>query len=412
MLTFYRPARSRVLSQAYYTRLLKMSPSGYWPLWDGHGARATSLITAQASENLLSYGTFETAGSTETFAGWIDRAGTGAIADEGSIVHAGSHACKLTRGDDNNLWVYQDVVVVPGDSLALSLWARGDGSVGGRYALYDLINSAWIKEMTATAVTATSYAQVQAAITVPATCTLARLYLAGPTAAGSVYFDDVTLTGLGTLHGSYSPSGVTYGQAGIGDGHSACSFSGTATSVLIGSKRFNAIWDPNLGSAIAWGKIAASDWTDTAEHRYLFHPKSSADPNYYIVFGKNGDAAHTLFWRRKVGNGKDSNEHTYAFDPAGPDALWFCMGMTWDTTTPRLRGYLYVPTVLAFTQVFDEAGADMDEWSTTTHPVDDYNTCLMAGATQAQEFVGSGAHACYWGGKALSAADMRHAMVL
>jgi hypothetical protein len=407
MLTYYRPPRHRLLGQDYYKRLLATGPSGYWPLWDNAGAQAQGLILSAASENLVSNPTFEALHGIETFAGWRDRAGTGAIADEGTIVHAGSHAAKLTRGDDDNLWISQDLKVVPGDTLSLSFWARGDGSVAGRYCLYDLINAGWIVAFTTTGVTAAAYSEVTASPTVPAGCTRLRLYLAGPTEAGSVYFDDCTLTGTGSLHGSYAPSGVTLAQPGIGDGKAAASFSGAATCVLLGSNRFNAVWDGDLGSAIVWGKMSTAQWADTAEHRYLFHAKSANDPHAYIVFGKQ-NVAKTLFWRRKQADGKDTNEQTYAFG-TGP-VTWFCMGYCWDTTTPRLRGYLYVPGSLPFTEVFSMAGGDMDAWS--TNPVNDYNTALMAGSTEAQEWTGLGAHACYWGGRTLSKAEMQHVMVL
>jgi len=154
--------------------------------------------------------------------------------------------------------------------------------------------------------------------------------------------------------------------------------------------------------------MTSAQWADTAEHRYLFHPKSAADANVYLVFGKNS-AAQTLFWRRKAGSGLDTNEQTYAFSPAGPADTWFCMGMTWNQATPRLRGYLYVPGVLPFTEQFDEAGSDVDPWG--TNPVDDYNTVIMAGATDAQEWAGDGAHVAYWS-RQLSKAEMQHVMVL
>jgi len=229
----------------------------------------------------------------------------------------------------------------------------------------------------------------------------------GPTQAGSVYFDDATLTGTGTLHGSYPATGVTLGAVGIGDGRSGATFSGTATCALIGSNRFDAVWDGDLGSAIAWGKMTTAQWADTAEHRYMFHVKSAADPNCYVVFGKQ-NVAKTLFWRRKQADGSDTNEQTHLFS-TGPET-WFCMGYTWDTTTPRLRGYLYVPGTLPFTEVFTIAGADMDAWG--TNPANDYNSVIMAGSTAAQEWTGDGAHVCYWAGQALSYAQMQHVMVL
>jgi len=392
----------------YYKKVLSYAPTAYWPLWEPSGYMAKSLVVNDvAAENLLSYGGFETDSASHglTFAGWQQRVGTGAIADEGVLVHSGSHAAKLTRGTDDNTWIYEDVKVVPGDSLSLSFWARGDGSVSGRYAAYDRTNSAWIIGFTTTGVTGAAYAEVTDTVIVPATCGVIRLYLAVSTSAGDVYFDDVSLDGQGVLDGAYPPSGATLGQPGIGDGHTSAQFTGVATSVYIGSNRFDAVWNGDKGSAIAWGRMSAAQWADVAEYRYLFHPKSANDAHYYVAFGK-ASVANRLAWRRKVGLGLDTNEQTYTFG-AAPGG-WVCMGYVWDITVPNLRGYLYAPDDLAFTEVFDIAGADMNAWG--THPVNDINTVLMAGSTEAQEWTGWGAHVAYWAGQAFTAVQMQQLM--
>ena len=68
-------------------------------------------------------------------------------------------------------------------------------------------------------------------------------------------------------------------------------------------------------------------------------------------------------------------------------------------------GYVYVPGELAFTEVFDVAGLDMNPWG--AHPVTDLNTVLMAGSTSAQEWIGWGAHVAYWRGRALTAEETK-----
>jgi hypothetical protein len=392
----------------YTNKLLGYGPDVYWPLSDASGIVGKSLICNTAIENLVANPGFEYTGGAN-WTGWVERVGTGAIADEGVIVHSGSHAAKLTRGADSSTWIYQYIKVIPGETLALSLYARGDGTNEGRYAVYDYNNSAWITPMTVTGVAAAAYAEVTDTIDVPATCNLITLYLAVPTTGGLCYFDDISITGVGTLDGAYVGSGITLGQPGIGDGNPAAHFDGNNTTFFTGSQRFNAVWDGDVGTAIAWGCIAAADWTDTDAYRYLFHPKSMNDAHYYVVFGK-ADVAHRLIWRRKAGAGKNVNEQSYTFAPTGPDNTWFCMGYTWDINVPNLRGYLYAPGVLDFTEVFDVAGADMDAWG--DHPVTDQSCVMMAGGLSGQEFEGKGAHIAYWAGRAFTAAQMQDIMTL
>ena len=236
-----------------------------------------------------------------------------------------------------------------------------------------------------------------------------KLYFAVPTAAGSCYFDDVTVTGETSLNGSYSGAGITFGQPGIGDGNTSVNFNGVTTFVLVGSNRLDAVWNGDKGSAIAWGNIAAGDWTDVAEFRYLFHMKSINDSSVYLAFGKH-NVAHQIFWRRKLGVAVSDNEQTYTFAPSGPTSF-FCMGYVWDVSVPRLRGYVYAPGVLPFTEVFNVAGADMNAWG--DHPVSNgLDALLMAGSPSAQEFEGDSAHIAYWAGQALTAGQMQNVMML
>ncbi len=141
--------------------------------------------------DIILNGNFETY-SAPDWTYWVRRVSDGAIAAEGSIVHGGSYAVKLTAGASVDTWVYQDIVTEPNHRYNLRVWARGDGTYSGRYALYDSINAAWITALTTLGVTNATYEQVDINFLAPAACTGVRLYLACPsTDTGYCYVDDV-----------------------------------------------------------------------------------------------------------------------------------------------------------------------------------------------------------------------------
>ncbi len=410
-----------VLSKISYSNRLRASgATALWPLSELAGRSALDLTGHLApAVNLLLNGNFETAGAggADVFAVWDDVAGDGVIAVEGALVHGGAAAAKLTSGPSVNTWLRQGptqqtvMYVIPGYTYTLNIYTRGDGSNSGRYAIYNETAGAYLTPLTSLAVPGTAYTLKSYPIVIPAGCYALRIYLAGPSVNGGVcYFDDVSLTIDQPLHGLYAPSGVTYGQPGLFS--PAAQFSGASSSVQIGSPAFNAFWNGNLGSALAWGMVDGSArWTDASEFRYLFHAKSRPDQTVYLVFGKHTDS-HTLFWRRRRAAG--TYEKKYVFAPAGT-LDWFCMGMTWDvvSTPKRIACYLYTHADRVFQVVSDEAPALGNElWDNATYPVDDSNALLMAGGPSAQEWIGLGSLSAYWSGQALSIAQMQRMMVL
>lgn len=397
-----------ISSRSYLDKIRAMYPAYLKAIWGLDDTNNVALAdnAAATSSDIAINGGFEYSATSTVFGGWLQRPGTGTISAEAVLVHGGSSSCKLVRGADDNTWVYQDFVVAPGQSYAVSFFTQGDGTNQGRYGFWDTTNGAWIKTFTATGVTAAAFAEVTDTLVVPATCSVARIYFAVPPTTGTAYFDDLTVTGITSLNGAYYGAGITKSQAGIGDGGTSVAFDGNGTSVYIGTNKFASIWDGDVGSAIAWGKIGASDWSDTAEFRYLFHIKSHPDSSCYVVFGKS-NVANTLMWRRKAGVGLNTNEQTYAF--VSPPTGWFCMGFSWDINIPRLRGYLFSPGNLAFTEVFNVAGSDMNAWG--DRPASSYETVLAAGATQtAQELVGSLDLVALWCGKTLTSGEFAEVM--
>lgn len=81
---------------------------------------------------------------------------------------------------------------------------------------------------------------------------------------GSSIAEDVMLLGDGT------PSNVTFGVAGIGDGKTAGSFNGSTSHVDVYSSALNSAFNHDELTMSVWGKVSGVGvWTDAVE-RYLF----------------------------------------------------------------------------------------------------------------------------------------------
>jgi len=402
-------SRRRRIGATYLDRILAAGPTSYWPLSDPAGRTALELAgLVGAAADTVFHGGFETAGAggADIWAGWGEAAGDGALADEGTLVHAGSHAAKLTSGASDNTRVTNGTArVSPGQTYTYSFWTRGDGTNAGKYAIRDNTNSTWLVSLQTTGVSGETYTEVTGQFVAPAGCHELLVYFWGPSANGGIaYFDDLVITGPVDCKGYYAASGVTYGVDGMGDGRAAVQVDGTAY-VQFGNRGYDQFWDGDAGSALAWGRVSASgQWTDSTI-RYLWHPKASNDATYYLVLGKHSDN-HTLMWRRRAGG------TTYAvhkvFAPSGP-LTWFCMGMTWDISVPHAACYLYADGTFEVVEDADPPPGGMDAWG--AHPMDDDNAVLLAGSTSSQQWIGRGAHMAYWAGRELGADQMRALMV-
>ncbi len=144
----------------------------------------------------LTNGGFETSGGggDDVFGTWSETKGSGTIADEGTIVHGGAHACKMTSGVSDDCHIDQDIAATPGKLHKLVMWARGDGTNAGRYYIYDVTNSAVITNTTSTGIIGTSYTKVEVWFTAPIGCVSVRIRLWSPVASGGIcYYDDVSI---------------------------------------------------------------------------------------------------------------------------------------------------------------------------------------------------------------------------
>lgn len=156
---------------------------------------ARTVVDTYATTELVVNGGFETtgAGGADAFGTWAETAGDGAIADEGAIVNAGSHAAKLTAGATTNTTLAQTFTVIPGKTYTLSVYARGDGTYSGRYAFYDNTHAVYIKTATTVAQTAAEYANKTFTVIAPPGCLSLIVYLLCPADnTGIAYFDTIS----------------------------------------------------------------------------------------------------------------------------------------------------------------------------------------------------------------------------
>ena len=164
---------------------------------------STSYVITPINLDTIGYsyngngGDFELPGGTIWY-GWTNTVGTGAIADETTIVHTSpGHSAKLTAGSSVNTEIDHTISYKfkPSTNYTITFWTYGDGTHSGRFRVYDVTNSAYINALTDTALTAASWNQYTYNFTTPANCYSVRLYLYCPATNGAIcYFDDVVWT--------------------------------------------------------------------------------------------------------------------------------------------------------------------------------------------------------------------------
>lgn len=99
---------------------------------------------------------------------------------------------KLTNGGSGNTYLYQDITVESNCGYRIKFTSCGNGSVGGRYRIYDVDNGADIVPITGTDNTGLGqFRNVTEEITTPGGCTTLRLYFYAPSTAGWSVFDSV-----------------------------------------------------------------------------------------------------------------------------------------------------------------------------------------------------------------------------
>jgi len=320
-----------LLRQRWFVeRAMSVAPSNLILCIPGGDASGTLARGLANPVEFLTNGNFETAGAggADVFGTWAETAGDGAIADEGTLVHGGSHAAKLTAGATANTKLAQTIAVRPESIHTLYMWTRGDGTYGGRYLVYDVTNAANIIAATATGITGTTYTLVTVSFTTPAACVSVRLDLMCPsTDTGIAYFDDVSV--MGVLTGTYT--GVTLGQAGIGDGRTSWLDDGTAGYCNLYTSGLVKAFSGAEGTIIAPAKVSAAGvWTDGTE-RYIYRFRVDGNNQLYIA---RTVANNTLNFGYLAGGVGDSVTWL-----SGALTRWMWLGFTWTKSGERVTAY-------------------------------------------------------------------------
>ena len=135
--------------------------------------------------NLILNPGFETAGGggQDIWANWTENHADGIIADEGTIVHGGSHSCKMIYTGTGFDYVEQSVACSEGASYNLSIWVRG------KYFVYLFSGGAQDYD---TGDVGSTWTEVNLSVVTDDTTITVRVYTTF-TGGHTAYFDDVTL---------------------------------------------------------------------------------------------------------------------------------------------------------------------------------------------------------------------------
>jgi hypothetical protein len=152
-------------------------------------------ITDQGTELLGNPG-FEVlgAGGTDVFSVWLETIASGSIEAEGTIIHGGSKAAKLTCAVAYQPAMYQNFGTIPGARYYFEVWGQDDGTTANYFGIYDRYMGQGIKTFSgAGSQFGTSYAKKTWYFN--AVSTLTSIYFYAPPTVGKVlYVDDVSVT--------------------------------------------------------------------------------------------------------------------------------------------------------------------------------------------------------------------------
>jgi hypothetical protein len=132
--------------------------------------------------------------TADAFAGWeVVNPGNGRV-EATAAAQAGANAAKIIRSSGST-GLRQVAGVTPGSVYCWTFFTHGDGACSGRYSLYDVSNSSYIRSVTSCNVAGTDYARKIYLFTAPANCSQVRMELWQPAEVGSgyAYFDSVSL---------------------------------------------------------------------------------------------------------------------------------------------------------------------------------------------------------------------------
>lgn len=322
-------------------------------LIDQHGGDDLTPTFAE----LISNGGFETAGAggSDVFGSWTEFTnGSGTIADEGTIVDAGSHAAKLVGANTSNrAELTQDILTV-GHRYTYSIRARNGGSGSA---------DIFVGNSNQISVAATgSYATYSATTTAAGTGTF--FLTVGFTTAVTAYFDTVSVKAVdilpcdGPAADIASDSiGTNHGQVSVGSESSAFKWSSdrpaALASVVDGSFSFDGANDviaapSSAVSATAPRPISVSLWFRASSISKAIHSlyanNQSASPKVYLDLEQVSGATY----RMRLYSGAycqgdsftlDTDWHHYLWTYASDNTVTFYRdGTEVGTTTCALSG--------------------------------------------------------------------------
>lgn len=127
------------------------------------------------------------------FEGWLQSiGGSDTITKETTDPIKGGQSPRLTNVSSGNTYVYQSISVEPNTGYRIKFTSCGNGSVAGRYRIYDVSNAADIVPLTSTGNTGLGqFRNVTEEITTPGGCTALSIYFYAPSGAGWAVFDSV-----------------------------------------------------------------------------------------------------------------------------------------------------------------------------------------------------------------------------
>lgn len=147
--------------------------------------------------DLVVNGGFETAGAggADVFGTWTEFFGTGNIEADAVKFNSGTKSAKLTSGATTNNYINTpNIAVTPGQIYRIRYYGAGNDVISGRYSLYDVTNSAFIKSGIVSRLVSSTFQEKDILFVAPVGCVNIRIFLLAAQADTAVInIDDVSM---------------------------------------------------------------------------------------------------------------------------------------------------------------------------------------------------------------------------
>ena len=140
-----------------------------------------------------------------------------------------------------------------------------------------------------------------------------------------------TVTDYSGQSNNGTPSNVTFGQAGIGDGRTSGSFNGTSSKLNLYSAGLNGDFSGAEGTIAFWAKpSAAGVWTDST---YRWFVEFFVDVNNWVFIRKE-NTDNTILFNYTAGSTQEQLSVEFSSGP------FFHVAMTWSAAADAVVYYL------------------------------------------------------------------------